>query len=176
MQAEVIVAALEMYRQTKDAAYLDVFEKTWRFIDTAQTDWTNGEWFESIAPDGTPSRGNKATPWKAGYHNGRALLQVLDRLARLDQYADGKVAGGPRAGAAARPAPRIAVCTPRGRPRARVRRALARPARPPRGRRAITTAARSFKCSIGSRGSMSRPPGGWPAARVQAPRRAQRRE
>ena len=83
VQAEVIVAALEMYRQTKDAAYLDVFEKTWRFIDTAQTDWTNGEWFESIAPDGTPSRGNKATPWKAGYHNGRALLQVLDRLSRL---------------------------------------------------------------------------------------------
>jgi mannose/cellobiose epimerase-like protein (N-acyl-D-glucosamine 2-epimerase family) len=83
-QAEVIVAALEMYRQTKDPAYLDVFAKTWAFIDTAQTDWTNGEWFESIAPDGTPSRGNKATPWKAGYHNGRALLQVLDRLQRLE--------------------------------------------------------------------------------------------
>jgi len=83
VQSEVIVAALEMYRQTKDPAYLDIFDKTWRFIDTAQTDWTNGEWFESIAPDGTPSRGNKATAWKGGYHNGRALLQVLDRLARL---------------------------------------------------------------------------------------------
>ena len=83
-QAEVIVAALEMYRQTRDPAYLDVFAKTWAFIDTAQTDWTNGEWFESIAPDGTPSKGNKATPWKAGYHNGRALLQVLDRLQRLE--------------------------------------------------------------------------------------------
>ena len=82
-QAEAIVASLEMYRQTKDPAYLEIFEKTWRFIDTAQTDWANGEWFESIAPDGTPSRGNKATPWKAGYHNGRALLQVLDRLSRL---------------------------------------------------------------------------------------------
>ncbi len=85
VQAEVIVASLEMYRQTGDPAYLDIFEKTWRFIDTSQTDWINGEWFESIAPDGTPSRGNKATPWKGGYHNGRALLQVLDRLARLDQ-------------------------------------------------------------------------------------------
>jgi mannobiose 2-epimerase len=85
VQAEVIVAALEMYRQTRDPAYLDVFEKTWRFIDTAQTDWTHGEWFESIAPDGTPSRGNKAGPWKGGYHNGRALLQVLDRLARLTE-------------------------------------------------------------------------------------------
>lgn len=83
-QAEVIVAALEMYRQTKDPVYLEVFEKTWRFIDTAQTDWTHGEWFESIAPDGTPSRSNKATPWKGGYHNGRALLQVLDRLKSLE--------------------------------------------------------------------------------------------
>jgi len=83
VQAEAIVGSLEMYRQTTDPAYLDVFEKTWHFIDTAQTDWANGEWFESIAPDGTPSSGNKATPWKAGYHNGRALLQVLDRLSRL---------------------------------------------------------------------------------------------
>jgi mannobiose 2-epimerase len=83
-QAEAIVAALEMYRQTKDPAFLDVFERTWRFIDTAQTDWTNGEWFESIAPDGTPSKGNKATAWKAGYHNGRALLQALNRLERLE--------------------------------------------------------------------------------------------
>jgi mannobiose 2-epimerase len=83
-QAEVIVASLEMYRQTRDPIYLDVFEKTWRFIDTTQIDWKHGEWFESIAPDGTPSTSNKATPWKAGYHNGRALLQVLDRLARLD--------------------------------------------------------------------------------------------
>ena len=84
VQAEVIVAALEMFRQTKAPAYLDVFEKTWRFIDIAQTDWAHGEWFESIAPDGTPRQTNKATPWKAGYHNGRALLQALDRLARLD--------------------------------------------------------------------------------------------
>ena len=84
-QAEVIVATLEMYRQTKDPAFLDVFEKTWRFIDTAQTDWANGEWFESIAPDGTPSRGPKGSPWKGGYHNGRALLQVLDRLSRIDK-------------------------------------------------------------------------------------------
>ncbi len=83
VQAEVLVAALEMYRQTKDPAYLDIFEKTWRFIDTAQTDWIDGEWFESIAPDGTPSRGNKASAWKGGYHNGRALLQALDRLSRL---------------------------------------------------------------------------------------------
>jgi hypothetical protein len=28
---------------------------------------------------------SKATPWKAGDHNGRARLQVLDRLARLDK-------------------------------------------------------------------------------------------
>ncbi len=27
---------------------------------------------------------SKATPWKGGYHNGRALLHVLDRLSRLN--------------------------------------------------------------------------------------------
>ena len=82
-QAEVLVAALEMHHQTGDPVYLEIFEKTWAWVDTVQTDWAGGEWFEAIAPDGTPSTGNKAHPWKGGYHNGRALIQVLDRLARL---------------------------------------------------------------------------------------------
>jgi mannobiose 2-epimerase len=68
-----------MYRLTHDAKYLRVFEKTYDWIGKHQVDWTNGEWFETIMPDGTP-KGDKAQIWKAGYHNGRAMMECLEML------------------------------------------------------------------------------------------------
>ena len=79
VQAESMVAALTMYDLTSDPQYFDVFEKTWRFVDTHVIDWQNGEWFHTLPPDGTP-RGPKAGEWKAGYHNGRAVLECLRLL------------------------------------------------------------------------------------------------
>ena len=72
-----------MFELTGEARYADVFVKTWQFVDATQTDWTSGEWREAIEPDGQPRRGNKAHAWKAGYHNGRALIESLERIARL---------------------------------------------------------------------------------------------
>lgn len=85
VQAEALVSALTMYRLTADPRYLDVFEGTWRFVDREQTDWTHGEWHGTIDPDGSPRAGNKASQWKAGYHNGRALLEVLERIRAIRQ-------------------------------------------------------------------------------------------
>jgi mannobiose 2-epimerase len=79
VQAEALVSALTMYKLTGDAQYADVFRGTWRFVNERQTDWTTGEWFESVAPDGTAG-GDKAHRWKAGYHDGRALLECLRLL------------------------------------------------------------------------------------------------
>lgn len=76
-QAEAIVAALYMHRATKDPKYLEVFSKTYDWIEQRQVDWVNGEWFDTITPQGTP-RGDKAQPWKAGYHNGRAMIECLE--------------------------------------------------------------------------------------------------
>jgi cellobiose epimerase len=76
VQAEALVSALTMYRLTGDRHYADVFTQTWRWTHTRQTDWTNGEWFEIVGVDGTP-RGGKAHRWKAGYHNGRALVEAI---------------------------------------------------------------------------------------------------
>jgi mannobiose 2-epimerase len=81
-QAEALVAALTMYELTGDVQYVDVFEKTWRFVDTVQTDHVAGEWWDTVDADGTPRRGNKGHAWKAAYHNGRALLEILERLRR----------------------------------------------------------------------------------------------
>jgi cellobiose epimerase len=82
VQAEALVSALTMYKLTKDPAYLDVFERTWRFVQEQQTDWTAGEWHAIIEPDGS-RRGLKANAWKAGYHTGRALLESIRLLGEL---------------------------------------------------------------------------------------------
>jgi mannobiose 2-epimerase len=83
VQAEALVSALTMYALTREPEYARVFLQTWDFTDRVQTDWKAGEWHSAITPDGTPT-GEKAHRWKAGYHNGRALLESLRLIASLD--------------------------------------------------------------------------------------------
>jgi mannobiose 2-epimerase len=80
VQAEALVSALTMYRLTGEQQYADVFEQTWRWVNERQTDWQHGEWHQTIRPDGT-AVGDKGHAWKAGYHNGRAMLECLRLLA-----------------------------------------------------------------------------------------------
>jgi mannobiose 2-epimerase len=82
VQAEALVSALYMHRLTKDSKYLAVFEKTWDFVEKHQIDWEHGEWWSTVTPAGE-KRGDKAQIWKAGYHNGRAMLECLELLRRL---------------------------------------------------------------------------------------------
>jgi mannose/cellobiose epimerase-like protein (N-acyl-D-glucosamine 2-epimerase family) len=82
VEAEALVSALTMLRMTGDPAYAKVFTETWRFVDEKQTDAQNGEWYETVTPDGQ-GVGDKAHRWKAGYHNGRALLECLRLLKAL---------------------------------------------------------------------------------------------
>jgi mannobiose 2-epimerase len=84
VQAEALVSALTMFELTGEARYADVFVRTWEFVNAKQTDWTSGEWHEAIEPDGRPRAGNKAHVWKAGYHNGRALIESIERIRSLN--------------------------------------------------------------------------------------------
>lgn len=79
VQAEALVSALTMFQLTKDPQYYAVFEKTWDFVNRYQIDWKNGEWHDTVMPDLT-ARGDKAQIWKAGYHNGRAMIESIARL------------------------------------------------------------------------------------------------
>jgi mannobiose 2-epimerase len=83
VQAEALVSALAMLELTGDPRYADVFARTWAFVDAKQTDWASGEWHEAVNEDGTPRPANKAHAWKAGYHNGRALIESSERIRRL---------------------------------------------------------------------------------------------
>jgi len=79
VQSEAIVSALYMHRLTQDPKYLPIFEKTSDFIEKNMVDWENGEWHANITPEGKP-QGDKANTWKAGYHNGRAMIECLEIL------------------------------------------------------------------------------------------------
>ncbi len=79
VQAEALVSALTMYQLTSNTEYFEVFRKTWDFCEKHQIDWAHGDWHGTITPDGKP-QGDKANPWKAAYHNGRAMIESLQRL------------------------------------------------------------------------------------------------
>jgi mannose/cellobiose epimerase-like protein (N-acyl-D-glucosamine 2-epimerase family) len=82
VQAEGLVGALTMFTLTREATYARVFEETLRWIDEKQTDWRVGEWHAEVLPDGS-TRGVKGDRWKAGYHNGRALLESIRLIESL---------------------------------------------------------------------------------------------
>jgi mannobiose 2-epimerase len=81
VQAETIVSSLRMYERTKDPKYLSVFENTFNFIEAKMVDWEVGEWYEAITAQQQP-QGDKGSIWKAGYHNGRAMIECLEILKR----------------------------------------------------------------------------------------------
>ena len=83
VQAEALVSPLYMYKLTQDAKYLSVFEKTYDYIEKNMVDWQHGEWHANITPEGN-KQGDKANAWKAGYHNGRAMIECLTILRQKD--------------------------------------------------------------------------------------------
>jgi len=82
VQAESAACALHMYRLTRDARYLEVFQKTWDFIDQHVVDWKVGEWHLVVTPEGV-GQGDKADSFKGPYHNGRAVLECMALLRKL---------------------------------------------------------------------------------------------
>ncbi|MCS7041798.1 MAG: AGE family epimerase/isomerase [Bryobacteraceae bacterium] len=82
VQAEALVSALAMYRLTGERQYWDVFGRTLQFVEQHMADWQQGDWHAQVDANLRPS-GNKAHEWKAAYHNGRAMIECLQRLRGL---------------------------------------------------------------------------------------------
>ena len=72
----------EKYGQQTDV-YFKTFQQQWQFIKTYQIDSEFHGVYEMVGPDGTPVNPNKGRIWKAAYHDGRALLNVSERLRRM---------------------------------------------------------------------------------------------
>jgi mannobiose 2-epimerase len=82
VQAEALVAMLEMYRLTGKPEYYDAFRRTLDFVEEHQVA-REGGWWATRAADGSPRGDQRSSPWQGAYHNGRALLRCAGLLEDL---------------------------------------------------------------------------------------------
>lgn len=98
-QAETLVGVMNGFDLTNNYKYWEKVKLTWNFIDTCLIDHKNGEWFTKlnrlgvpylIEPKDDPSpyyRNDwKIDPWKAPYHNGRAMMELIKRIDRQIKF------------------------------------------------------------------------------------------
>ena len=63
--------------------YWDAFVKQWDWITKYQIDHTNGGWWPTVSETGAPASQVKGDMWTECYHQGRAMLNVSERLRKL---------------------------------------------------------------------------------------------
>jgi len=87
-QAEGLNALLLMHEQfgSQTPVYFKMFLRQWDFIWNRQVDHLNGGWYAGVDAEGLPKPGQaKATIWKAAYHDGRALMNCVDLLRKMEK-------------------------------------------------------------------------------------------
>lgn len=72
----------EQYGRQTDT-YFKAFQLQWDFIQKYQIDSEYHGVYTLVGEDGKPAVDQKGSTWKAAYHDGRALLNVSERLNRL---------------------------------------------------------------------------------------------
>lgn len=83
VQAEALVGFLFAYSETKEAKYLEAAETIWEFIKKFQIDRKNGEWFWLANVNNVQTNVYyKVGFWKCPYHNGRAMMEAAQYLAK----------------------------------------------------------------------------------------------
>jgi mannobiose 2-epimerase len=81
-QAEAMVGFYNAFQMTGDAKFEQAAQHSWSFIQEYIIDHEHGEWFWSVNREGVPNLENsKVSAWKCPYHNGRACMEMLERLA-----------------------------------------------------------------------------------------------
>ncbi|MFV8375709.1 AGE family epimerase/isomerase [Flavobacterium sp. LB1P71] len=83
-QAELLIGFFNAYELTGDKTYLDVVLKNWEFIKKYLLDTENGEWHWGVNADYSLIQKDKAGFWKCPYHNGRACIEVINRIKKIE--------------------------------------------------------------------------------------------
>lgn len=80
-QAEAMVGLVNAWQLTGDEHWKMKGEKIWEFIQSKLLDSQTGEWFWRVNRSGEVNFSEDlAGPWKCPYHNGRAMLELMERL------------------------------------------------------------------------------------------------
>ena len=73
---------LSMYAQffPDNPRYQETFDKLWQYTQTYVIDSVHGGWYvNGVDTDPEARHAPKGQPWKGNYHNGRALMHLLER-------------------------------------------------------------------------------------------------
>lgn len=80
-QAEAAVGFFDAYQINGDERYRSAALRLWDFIEQYLVDRERGEWFRSVTREGQVETVHaKVSFWKCPYHNGRACMELLERL------------------------------------------------------------------------------------------------
>ncbi len=80
-QAEALVGFVNAWEISGDEAYLSKAYTLWSFIKAHLIDADHGEWHWRLKENNTIVRSeDKAGAWKCPYHNGRACMELTERL------------------------------------------------------------------------------------------------
>jgi mannobiose 2-epimerase len=82
-QAEAVTGFFNAYQLSGDPRFLQASRHTWDFIAAHVIDRTHGEWYNLLARDGTVLSPDKVSLWKCPYHDGRACMEMVERLNRV---------------------------------------------------------------------------------------------
>jgi mannobiose 2-epimerase len=80
VQAEALIGFYNAYQLTGDENYLKIVFNNWEFIQKHLLDTQNGEWFWGVNRDYSLMKNDKAGFWKCPYHNGRACIELINRI------------------------------------------------------------------------------------------------
>jgi cellobiose epimerase len=80
-QAEGMVGFFQAWELTGDEFYLKKVSALWLFIKQHVIDRKHGEWYWLLKDNySIDTKEDKAGPWKCPYHNGRACMELIQRL------------------------------------------------------------------------------------------------
>jgi mannobiose 2-epimerase len=80
-QAEAAVGFLNAFQSSGNHHFLQASLHSWDFIATHLVDRDHGEWFWGVTRSGAVrQRMPKVSLWKCPYHDGRACMELIDRL------------------------------------------------------------------------------------------------
>lgn len=81
VQAEACVGFYAAYQLTGKDYFLQAVKNIWKFIEDYLVDKENGEWLYFATDKSTKTKmPDKVMNWKSLYHNGRACIELLERI------------------------------------------------------------------------------------------------
>ncbi|HTE23176.1 AGE family epimerase/isomerase [Flavitalea sp.] len=88
-QAEAMVGFFNTWQITNDDSFFERSLGSWRFVKTNLLDSHAGEWHWGVDEQNQPMIGqDKAGIWKCPYRNGRACMEILNRITTMGLSTD----------------------------------------------------------------------------------------